>query len=234
MRLIKMLGLSAVAAAAVMAFVGASSASATSLEEVVACKLDVTTCPAGEFYGSGTKVDGELVAGTHTTLLTPLGNVLCNESETEGELTSALAHGSITAVSFSNNGGKCPLKGTSAECEVTIEHLPYLVKVSLMSNHTGYEAVVSSGGGGAPKALVDCGAISLKCLFWATTLLFTVLLATNHTVWDIEQELERTGGSGYLCPPRPAIWDAEYLVRCLSPTGTYVNCWPAMEEGSVL
>jgi hypothetical protein len=229
MRLIKMLGVATMAAATVMAFFGASSASAvTSLEEVLACKSDVTSCSSA--FGSGTKIDGELVAGTHSTLLTNLGNVLCNESEAEGELTSALAHGSITAVSFSNNGGKCPLTGTSAECEVTVERLPYLAKALLTSNDTDYHVVVSSGGAGKPWALVDCGPAALRCLFGHTAILFTILLATSHTVWDISQELERGSGSGYLCPST-SVWDAKYLVRCLNPTGTYVSCWPSMHFG---
>jgi hypothetical protein len=230
MRLIKMLDLAAIAAAVAMAFVGASSALAvTSLEEVVVCKLDVSTCLSGETYGSGTKIDGELVAGTHSTLLTPLGNVLCNESETEGELTSALAHGSITSVTF----GGCTVGSNT--CTVETENTPYLVKVLLTTNHAEYHALVTSGGGGEPKALTDCGSSALKCYFHHAEILFTVLLKSTDVVWDVSQELKRTGGSGFLCPTT-STWDAEYLVRCLEPEGTYVNCWPAMEKptGTVL
>jgi hypothetical protein len=227
-RHIKMFGFALIAAATVGAFVGATSASAvTSLEEVVVCKLDVTTCPSGETYGSGTEIDGELVAGTDSRLLTNVATILCTESETSGTTNSTLAHALIEYVSFEN----CSFVGSS--CFVTVEHLPYLVKVSLKSDHTNYETVVSSSGTGEPKALVNCGSSSLKCYFYHTEIIFTVLLKTNDTGWDIAQELNRAGGSGFLCPST-STWDAEYLVRCLSPTGTYVNCWPAMEEGSVL
>jgi hypothetical protein len=230
-RLIKMFGLALIAAAAVMAFVGATSASAiTSLEEVVVCKTDHMssgTCGANEAFLSGTEIDGELVAGTHATLLSNLGNVLCTESETSGKTNSSLAHGLIEAVSF----GGCTLGSNT--CTVTVEHLPYLVLVLLTTNHTEYHAVVSNSGSGEPKALSDCGSSALKCYFHHTEILFTVLLKTSDTVWDISQELNREGGSGFLCPST-STWDAEYLVRCLEPAGTYKSCWPSMESGSVL
>jgi hypothetical protein len=236
MRLIKMLGLVVLAVLAMTAAAGTTSASATtSLEKVVVCKLDVMHstqgCPSNETFGSGTEVYGQLLGGTETVLLTNLGNVRCNESVVEGTTTSSLAHGTITKVTFGLNGEPfCKLGETN--CLVTVERLPYLVSVLLMSDHLRYEAIISSGGLGAPKALVNCGSFTLKCLFTISTVFAEVVLETNDTVWDIEQEMNREGGSGYFCPSTSA-WDAKYLVRCFKGA-LLVSCWPAMEEGSVL
>lgn len=233
MRLIKMFGLALIAAAAVTAFVGATSASAvTSLEEVVVCKTDHMasgTCPSA--FGANTKLDAQLVAGTEAQLSTNLGTVKCNESTTSGETTTALAHGKITAVTFNNNGGPCKLGETN--CTVTNEHLPYLVLVLLTTNHTEYHAVVSEEGtNGKPRANVNCGS-ALNCNFGSAEVLFTVLLETHDTVWDVNQSLDREGGSGFFCPAT-STWNAKYLARCLEPAGTFVDCWPSMESGSVL
>lgn len=66
MKYIKMLGLAAVAAAALMAFVGASTASAT-----VLCKEGKTSgcAAAGKAYASGTAVEATLTSGTSAELL---------------------------------------------------------------------------------------------------------------------------------------------------------------------
>jgi hypothetical protein len=234
-RLIKMFGLAAIAVGALMAFVGATSASAiTSLEEVVVCKEDkmlaAAGCPAAQQLPSGTAIDGQLEAGSTAQLLSNLGTVKCNQSTTSGETSSSLAHGLITAVTFNNNGGKC-LLGGSTECEITTEHKPYLVLVLLITGHEEYHAVVSEHGtNGKPRALVDCGSSALKCFFGHVEFLFTVELKAEDTVWTINQELEREGGSGFLCPST-STWQAKYLVRCLKSNHTeFQPCWPAMHE----
>jgi hypothetical protein len=57
MKYLKMLGLAAIAAAALMAFVGAGTASAAG---GVLCKVEGTssgtTCPSGQAYTPGTKI----------------------------------------------------------------------------------------------------------------------------------------------------------------------------------
>jgi hypothetical protein len=84
MKYVKMLGLAAVAAAALMAFVGASSASAT-----VLCKVEGTgtptgtTCPAEKAYPAGTEIHA---VNTSTAILEgePF-NIECKKSTVKGK-----------------------------------------------------------------------------------------------------------------------------------------------------
>lgn len=83
MKFLKMLGLAAVAAAALMAFAGAGPASAT-----VVCKTQPTAgvCPSEWDYPVGTKGKASLAAGTSAALQTTAGEVLvtCTASTVEG------------------------------------------------------------------------------------------------------------------------------------------------------
>jgi hypothetical protein len=223
MRLIKTFGLAVIAAAAVMAFVGVSSAMATELEEVVLCKSHgVTTgdkCPAGEDFPSGTVIHSELEAGTHATLGTSLGSVLCTESRALGETTSLLAHGTLTEAEFNN----CTL-GTT-ECTVEVQNLPYLVKGELNSGHNGYEVLLTSGGLGQPQAHVTCLGNILNCTYGAPNILFAAELKATDTVLSVSQALT---GVGNPCGAANPVWTAKYLTRCLA-SGVLVGCWLKME-----
>jgi hypothetical protein len=73
MKYLKMLGLAAVAAAALMAFLGAGTASAT-----VICKTEPVAgvCPTGWTYPAGTEGTASLEAGTSSSLETTGGELL--------------------------------------------------------------------------------------------------------------------------------------------------------------
>ncbi len=111
MKYVKMLGLAALAAAALMAFVGASTASAT-----VLCKTKVNAkgnCPKGWGYS------GEIHAVSESeepTLTGELMNVHCPESTVTGNTTEGTAvstetpNGAITALTFGPEGKcNCPV-----------------------------------------------------------------------------------------------------------------------------
>lgn len=220
MRLIKTFGLAVIAVAAVMAFVGVSSAMATELEEVVICKKNIDPCLEGgvsQAFPANTKIDAELVAGTKAKLSTSLGTIQCTEATASGETTTTLAHGSLTAATF----GTCTLGTTS--CTVTVEHLPLLLKGELNAAHNGYEALLTSGGGGQPQAHVSCLGI-INCEYGAPTILFTAESNAADTVLSVSQELNGIG----TCGTNP-VWTAQYLTRCLEPAGTFVSCWLKME-----
>jgi hypothetical protein len=215
-----MIGLAAIAAAAMMAFVGVTSASATSLEEVVNCKALEDPCLGGSF-ASGTTVHG---TASNPELLGSFGiNIKCATSTVLGKTTSSLAHGTIESLGWSeceNNDGQ--------ECEVTSEHLPYLSKVVLTADHKGYEQLVTETNKGRPAANVNCP--NLNCSYGAKEVLFEVL----HTgtggavVLDVLQTL---AGEGGFCVFTAGVWHAKYEVTC---TSSHVGCWPAMEAGSKL
>jgi len=86
MKYVKMLGLAAVAAAALMAFVGSSTASAT-----VLCKTQGTgsptgtTCPEGWAYPSGTEIHAVLKTVTKAKLITSFKTIECGKSTTKGK-----------------------------------------------------------------------------------------------------------------------------------------------------
>jgi hypothetical protein len=88
MKHVKMLGIAAVAATALMAFVGAGTASAT-----VLCSTNTTPC-TGTKYGVGTKVESHLRAGTEAVFTGGFATLKCTEAITSGEVTNA---GSSTA-----------------------------------------------------------------------------------------------------------------------------------------
>lgn len=83
MNYLKMLGLAAVAVAALTAFLGAGTASAT-----VICKTEPTAgvCPEGWDYSAGTKGKASLEKGTTAILRSTAGSIedTCTESTVEG------------------------------------------------------------------------------------------------------------------------------------------------------
>lgn len=86
MKSLKMLGLAVVAAAALMAIVGASTASAT-----VICKNNLNTTACSEKYPVGTKGTASLAAGTTAVLETTAGEALvtCTGSTISSTLENA-------------------------------------------------------------------------------------------------------------------------------------------------
>jgi hypothetical protein len=100
MRYVKMLALAAVAVGALMAFVGAGTASATKL-----CSTTVDPCPAGQHWPSGTEIDFSLVPGGSALLVDTAGNKLdtCTISTVKGKTTTTgsateTVKGNITAL----------------------------------------------------------------------------------------------------------------------------------------
>jgi hypothetical protein len=81
MKYLKMLGLAAVAAMALMAFVGAGSASAT-----VICKTEVTPCPSGWMVSQGEEVSASLegTAKLETTAAEPTVLDTCTAGSVSG------------------------------------------------------------------------------------------------------------------------------------------------------
>jgi len=88
MKYVKMLGLAAIAAIAAMAFIGAGSASATTL-----CKVNTSPCPEASRYP------------VHSTVL-----ALSTEAVLSGSL-SVTCHSHVTVLSESNDGVGAPLLG---------------------------------------------------------------------------------------------------------------------------
>ena len=202
MKYLKMLGLAAVAAMALMAF-GAGTASATKL-----CSTNTNPC-TGTVYGKGTAIKTQLQAGTIANLTTSTGNVTCTTSSIEGKTTSGgggtgvPVEGEITSLKFSS----CTLDVFgSPSCTVTATGIPTKVEANATSNGNG---TLSTGSAGAT---VNCAGW-INCTFTAPGILLTV---TGGNPAHVTATQEVLAGSGVLCPSE-ARWDATYEVTAPKP-----------------
>jgi len=108
MKYLKMLGLAVTAAVALMAFVGAGSASATEL-----CSSNTNPC-SGTMYPAKTQIKSNLKAGTEAVLKAGFATVKCKASTVNGETSNTgssteTVSGPITTLNF----GEC-------NCEVEV------------------------------------------------------------------------------------------------------------------
>jgi len=146
MKYVKMLGLAAVAAAALMAFVGAGTASAT-----VLCSTNTNPC-TGTKYAAGTEIKSNLKAGTEAVLTAGFATVKCTESNVNGKVTSA-GGGAGVAVA----GSISLLTFDSCNCAVTVLKNGELEVQSTATNGNG------SLTGKNSSVTINCSGVS--CIF---------------------------------------------------------------------
>lgn len=171
MKLIKMLGLAVVSVIMAMAFAGASSASAKTVEF---CKKAENNCPTGERYELPQKFSAKLKEGT-TAELVGAAPVKCTESTTSGEIKSAepehQAQGVINTLAFKNCtlfGSPCTVHTEDAE----FNQLPYKLHV-WQDERTGHlgDGHMSVGpkepGALQPGAKIVCPNLLVTCEFKA-------------------------------------------------------------------
>lgn len=194
MKYIKMLGLAAVAAAALMAFVGAGTASATQL-----------TGAGGSILGVGTVITAE-AEGT-TELHPPIVSINCKKSHVGGKVTSA--------------GGKAEtetVKGnievlTFTECNATVT----VLQKGTLEVHTQTKGVINNNGTlTSSGAQVTVNYLGFHCIFsTSNTSLGTVTGSATtggSATLDIAATIPRTGGtSGAFCGTT-AQWTGAYKV----------------------
>ena len=196
MRLIKMLGLAAVAALASMAFIGASSASADSL-----CH----TKPGHDKECPAPLANGKLIEASspETVLLSSSGDVLC-ESQALGKLIKTGNHatleGLIETLTFSNCKGSCSkAKAHSA---------PFLLEVQASSldvwavPHPNLTHLLPGG------LLEGCFGF-LNCLYQTKSDLALVGKVEGDTLVFL-YSVERSKDSAFC--PSTGEWHAKYLV----------------------
>jgi hypothetical protein len=202
MKYIKILGLAAVAAMALMAFVGASSASAT-----VLCKVSTSPCPTGSMYEPGTVIEG---VSTNATLTSDLATVVCTNSETvaktetTGSSTTTVT-GTITALTFTG----CTANNGTVKCTVTVQGLPYHAEVHWGSGVNGTLTVKAHAGGVSPGATVVCAGL-ISCTFENTLFTLPVNGGNPATIVANAVPLERTAFGGTPLCGTTAAWDATY------------------------
>src|SRR4051812_18437814 len=192
---IKNLALAAIAAAALMAFIGAGTASATQL-----CTDSGGICTEYSGNISGTS--------TNATLATNLANVECSHSTTTINASSSTGvsiPGEVTALAFIG----CQTEGiVHTPCTVTVRNLPYPASL------TGKTLTVSDPAGAGAK--VVCSGV-ISCEFLTTDA--TLTITNGEPTVAKAENVGLTHETGTLCP-ETASWNATYAVT--SPTGLTV------------
>lgn len=239
MRLMKMLGLAAVAAVAAMAFIGVGTATAQT-DEIVLCKdlvVNGSLCNEGRYLPSGTTV---LALANEPKLLTSAGNVVCPDS-VASVVTSAsmgLTLPGTTKVEF----GKLPTPELGGGCSLctggihTGSYKSEVVEETVEKVDHWYLLVYE------PKAtLLNCLGLGITCLYGKSHIKVPIDLdATEHKALpenkfkgDLilfnEEPLEKLAGSGGFCPAS-GKWDASYtVIGCHNPeTKNLEDCWLAL------
>jgi len=205
MKYVKMLGLAAVAAAALMAFVGAGTASATAL-----CSTETSPC-TGTKYGVGTEIKSNLKAGKEAVLTAGFATVKCTESTVNGKVTNAggaaaTVVGSIETLTF----GSC-------NCTVTV-----LNKGELEVHYTSAGDGTLTGKNSS--VTINCSGIS--CIFGtaaAGTTIGTVTGAEKATlVANAKLPYIAGDASNFTCTlgSGTGTWNAEY--EATAPKNLYI------------
>ena len=195
MKSIKLIGLIALLALIAMAFVGASTAMATS---TALCKEDPVNlteekCPAGKLV---THVHEATLAGSPAVLLSSAGNVLCDALFLGDTLESGLGnplkiHGHFTYT----NCVRHKIFGGTEACTVSEVSADSLIEVLKEGHETG--KVTGNG-----EVKVECGSV-INCTYDGENLIGTAkgpLLSTmlNGDVTVTNQTTHSTGGA--FCP----------------------------------
>jgi len=216
MKYVKMLGLAAVAAAALMAFVGASSASAT-----VLCKTALGaggTCPSGWAMKAGDELHAVLESGTSAVLTEEAPEhtvkvIVCTSSTVQGKVTeegtsTTTAKGEITTLDFT--GCTSPKLGGTA-CTVTT------LKGGTLEAHvtgTGPNGTLTSNGA---EVTTSCNSIfgTIHCIFQTANTNVGVINGSSTTgktaTFKANEALLNQVSTSVLCPEK-AGWDGEYEV----------------------
>jgi hypothetical protein len=188
MKYVKMLGLAAVAAMALMAFLGASSASAT-----VLCKTNTDPCGAGWIYS------GPLVTSLQngTSVLKSTGGSLedtCTTSEVTGSVSESEASGTVTGLTFT--GCSKPTSVVNQDGTLTLE--------GNTLKATGFEVTVEAVSG-------------VSCVYSANTgTTLGTFTGGNPATTTINAVVNKKSGS-FLCPS-DSKWEGTYVVTTPAST----------------
>lgn len=188
-----MLSLAAVAAIAAMAFIGASSASATTL-----CSVNTNPCPEANRYTS-VSVEAALETGTEAVLSGPVA-VKCNTSTVKGASEGTSGNplkGKITGLTFGPTCTGCTT--------VTSEALPYVADVKATGGGNGTLTVLS------PKVKLANCPLGISCTASASEVVLDVVGGNPAKVLAKEEPITLS------CSFEKGKWDATYVVSTPKP-----------------
>ena len=190
MKYLKMLGLAAVAAMALMAFVGAGTASANEL-----CTKLENPCAAANRI---TKVEASLIGGTSKL------------EDTEKNVLDTCTGGGVKITNIKQGGGVDPITG-----EVPKEDLTWtgcIFTTDTVANGTA-DATAASGGGTTLTATGSQVTINTilfgSCVYGVGTGLDLGTVANGGTELVVNKTVKKV--SGAICP-ETAVWNATYKI----------------------
>jgi hypothetical protein len=197
MKHLKMLGLAAIAALGLMAFVGAGTASATTLS---------TDAAGNTHYGPGTVIHSTLKPGTSALLKDTSGGTIatCTESTTKGKLEDPVVEtNGVKFVSGTWVTGALETL-TWGGCSQTTDTLA----------NGSLEIMWTSGNSGEVRSKgskVTLGVFGVSCVYGTGegTVLGTITGGTAPEL-AINAKLAKVEG-GFLCPSS-GVWTANYIV----------------------
>ena len=206
MRYLKMFGLAVMAAMALMAFLGASTASATKL-----CKTtDTPHCSAGWHYPVGTVIKASLKGGTKAVFTDTPGTIKgeCAESTLEGGMLNTGSETETVRVEV----GAPKLTWGSCTAEKTVTISGGLLEIHWISgSHNGTVTAV--------EFEVTVKSFGISCIYKAGAgIHLGALTSGTQPTLDINTVMQVVGG--FLCPST-GILKATYVIT--SPTPLYVT-----------
>jgi hypothetical protein len=208
MKYVKILGLAAVAAMALMASIGAGTASATVLCNVNILTTGCTTATPPQHYPAGTPIHASLPTGNEALLETTGGTILdrCKKSTIKGEVKNAGS--STTTVSG-------PIQTlTWEECTTTTNTV---ITGELEIHHI---AGTDNGTLTAKNTQVTVVVFGESCIYGAGAGLdLGTLKGGSPATISINTIVKKVGGGG-LCPAETR-WTASYTVN--EPNPLYVS-----------
>ncbi|MGN6255106.1 MAG: hypothetical protein ACTHO8_09025 [Solirubrobacterales bacterium] len=199
MKHLKMLSLAAAGAAAMMALVGAGTASAT-----VFCKVEAGSglCPA-EAYPAGQEIHAALSSGAKAKLQTEFMTAECSESTIQGKTSSeerAPLGGSVSTLSFSG-----------CNCEVKVLNAGTISTEWIEGTNNG--TLTSSGS----EITTVCGGVD--CVYKTENTDLGTLTGGNPATLDVSAKIPRAAPNIF-CAEK-ALWEAKY--EFATPKPLYVS-----------
>jgi len=206
MKYLKMLGLAAVAAAALTAILGAGSASAT-----VLCSTTVEPCPAGQKWPVGTTLDWSVPSGSSVRLVNTSGEELdtCSGSTLKWTITNS---GSATTTVTGENEGT-----TWSSCTFPTNTLT-LGKTEIHRIAGTHNGTVTAD---ASTEVTINTVFFGSCIYGATSGASIYELKEGKAATkEVNAVVEKFSGSAFACPST-AKWTGTYVLT--SPVNTTLS-----------
>jgi hypothetical protein len=208
MKCIKTFCLAAVAAAALTASVGAS----TALAEGTICKAAQEPCAEGNMYPAGTSLKLQQQTGSQVVFKTGVYEIKCNKSEIRGKVETTTAPGGTNeAFSFGECGS-----------EVVVE------SIGSFKLHPYSEIGGGTSGVSQPlNANITFNGLKIKlvsggvtCIYSGSASVMMILFGGSPATAAVDTRLPKAAGSSFLCNAE-LQWQGSYQVN--NPTPLYVS-----------